>query len=64
MINKMMNKKLIVIVVLMFTIASIGIFIGRWKISNVCAEEGYEELKVFSEVLSLVRKNYVEDAKP
>ncbi len=64
MINKMMNKKLIVIVVLMFTVASIGIFIGRWKISNVCAEEGYEELKVFSEVLSLVRKNYVEDAKP
>ena len=64
MIHRLMNKKIIFTVVLMFAITSIGIFIGRWTISSVCAEEGYEELKVFSEVLSLVRKNYVEDVKP
>jgi len=61
---KVINKKIVFIVVLMFAITSVGIFIGRWTISSVCAEEGYEELKVFSEILSLVRKNYVEDVKP
>ena len=52
MIHRLMNKKIIFTVVLMFAITSIGVFIGRWTISSVCAEEGYEELKVFSEVLS------------
>ena len=61
---KVINKKIVLIVVLMFAITSVGIFIGRSTISSVCAEEGYEELKVFSEILSLVRKNYVEDVKP
>ncbi len=65
MAKKAMNKKLILIMILIFTVASAGIFIGRWSISIVDAEvEGYEELKVFSEALSIVRKNYVEDIKP
>ncbi len=65
MVRKVLNKKLVVIVALIFAVTSAGIFIGRWTAaSSVSAEEGYEELKVFSEVLSLVRKNYVEDVKP
>ena len=65
MIKKMIEKRLILFVILIFTVASAGIFVGRWTISNVNAEaEGYEELKVFTEAMSLVRKNYVEDMKP
>lgn len=59
----MIKKRIILIVVLIFTVASAGILIGRW--SSVGAEvEGYEELKVFTEALSIVRKNYIEDVKP
>ncbi len=65
MIKKMTKKKIILMVVLIFAIASAGILIGRWSISSEGAEvEGYEELKVFTEAMSLIRKNYVEDAKP
>ncbi|MEW6419502.1 MAG: S41 family peptidase [Nitrospirota bacterium] len=65
MIRKMTKKRIILMVILIFTVASAGILIGRWTISSVGAEvEGYEELKVFTETLSIVRKNYVEDVKP
>jgi len=62
--NKTLSRKILVTIVLIFTVASAGIFIGRWTLSSVEAEEIYEELKIFSEALSLVRKNYVEDVKP
>jgi len=56
---------MIVNAVLVCTIIAAGIFIGRWTLSSVSAQaDGYEELKVFTEALSIVRKNYVEDAKP
>ena len=64
MFQKLLSKKVVIAVILVFTVATAGILIGRWKISSVGAEEGYEELKVFTEALSLVRKNYVEDVKP
>lgn len=64
MFQKLFSKKVVIAVILVFTVATAGILIGRWKISSVGAEEGYEELKVFTEALSLVRKNYVEDVKP
>lgn len=64
MFQKLLGKKLVIAVILVFTVAAAGILIGRWKICSVGAEEGYEELKVFTEALSLVRKNYVEDVKP
>ncbi len=64
MVNKTLSRKILVTIVLIFTVASAGIFIGRWTLSSVEAEEIYEELKIFSEALSLVRKNYVEDVKP
>jgi len=65
MIKNMTSRKLLLVAVLIFAVASAGIFVGRWTISSMAAEsEGYEELKIFSEALSLVRKNYVEDIKP
>ena len=58
-----MNKKRIILILMLIVIvASTGVLIGRWSI--VGAEgEGYEELKVFTEALSMVKKNYVEDVK-
>jgi len=65
MSKKMNKKRIILTIVLIFTIASAGILVGRWTISSVSAEmAGYEELKVFTEAISLIRKNYVEEVKP
>jgi len=56
------KKKIVLIWILILTIASAGVLIGRWSI--VGAEgEGYEELKIFTEAISMVKKNYVEDVK-
>ncbi|MDI6890534.1 MAG: S41 family peptidase [Thermodesulfovibrionales bacterium] len=58
----MIKKRTILVLLLIFAIASAGILIGRWSI--VGAEgEGYEELRVFTEALSIVKKNFVEDVK-
>jgi len=63
--KRMMGKRIILMVALIFAVASTGILIGRWTISSVDAEmNGYDELRVFSEAMSIVRKNYVEDTKP
>ncbi len=60
----MKNKRLILIWILILTTAVSGIFIGRLSLGSMKAEgEGYEDLKVFTEVLSIVKKNYVEDVK-
>ncbi|MFZ6016009.1 MAG: S41 family peptidase [Nitrospirota bacterium] len=62
--KEMIKKKKVLIWILILTVASAGILIGRWSVKNVSAEgEGYEELKTFTEVLSIVRKSYVEDVK-
>lgn len=60
--KRTLEKRIILMVVLIFIVASTGIFIGRWTIGNVDAVvEGYDELKVFTEAISVVRKNYVEN---
>lgn len=65
MVKKLINKKAILVIFIIFAVASAGISIGRWTVNSVGAEgEIYEELKLFSEALSLVRKNYVEEVKP
>jgi len=56
------KKRIVLIWVLILTVASAGVLIGRWSV--VGAEgEGYEDLKIFTEALSMVKKNYVEDVK-
>jgi len=60
----MLRKRLLVIWLFIFIVASAGIFIGRWSVTSVSAEgEGYEELRTFTEVMSMVKKYYVEEVK-
>lgn len=65
MIKRKLSKRTILIVIVILAVASAGISIGRWTVTSVNAEgDIYEELKLFSEAISLVRKNYVEEVKP
>jgi len=65
MINRRTGKRTILIFIIILAVASAGISIGRWTVTSVNAEgDIYEELKLFSEAISLVRKNYVEEVKP
>jgi carboxyl-terminal processing protease len=65
MLRRLTRQKYILIAILVFSVVSTGIFVGRWATTSVGAEvEGYEDLKTFSEAFSLVRKNYVENVKP
>jgi len=59
------SKGLIGLIVLVLTIALLGVFVGRWSAGGVHPEgEIYENLKIFTEALSLVQKNYVEEVDP
>lgn len=58
------RMKILITWALILTVAAAGIIVGRWSVDLVNAEvEGYENIKVFTEALSIVRKNYVEDVK-
>jgi carboxyl-terminal processing protease len=59
-----MNKKVGILVfwLLLVLMAAGGIFVGRMSVGIVNAEgEVYPELKLFTEVMALVKTNYVED---
>jgi len=58
------KRKVFVIWALILAVAVAGIIVGRWSIGLVNAEvEGYENIKVFTEALSIIKRNYVEDMK-
>ncbi len=58
------KKQTFLVFFLVLAVATTGILIGRLSVTAVSAEgEGYEELKTFTEVLSMVKKHYVEDVK-
>jgi len=60
----MFKRRVLVVWLFIFIVASAGIFIGRWSVTSVSAEgEGYEELRTFTEVMSMVKKYYVEEVK-
>ncbi|MBE0426251.1 MAG: S41 family peptidase [Nitrospirae bacterium] len=61
MVNKILRKRIILTIILIFAFASAGIFIGKFIVD--AEEDVYEELKVFTEALSIVKKNYVDEAK-
>lgn len=59
-----MRKRTTVIWMLLFLLVASGILIGRFPVSSVGAEgESYADLKTFTEVLSMVKKHYVEEVK-
>src|SRR5208283_415146 len=55
------RKWLVVTTVLCFALAAA--FIGKWTIGTGNAQSSYEELKTFTEVLTLIKKNYVDEVK-
>ncbi len=60
----MKGKKTTLILLLVILVAAVSVSIGRYSVTNVSAAgEGYEELKTFTEVMSMVRKYYVEEVK-
>jgi len=60
----MARKRILLVWLFIFIVASAGIFIGRLSVTTVSAEgEGYEELRIFTEVMAMVKKYYVEDVK-
>jgi len=60
----MISKRTALIWILILLVATTGILIGRLTVTSVSAEgESYEELKTFTEVMSMVKKHYVEEVK-
>jgi len=58
------KKQTFLVFFLVLAVATTGIVLGRLSVTAVSAEgEGYEELKTFTEVLSMVKKHYVENVK-
>ena len=55
------RKWLVVTTILCFAFAAA--LIGKWTIGTVNAESGYEDLKTFTEVLTLIKKDYVDEVK-
>lgn len=59
----MFRKKKYLLTTIILSIAVIGVLVGRWTVTTVKAESSYEELKTFTEVLTIIKKNYVDDTK-
>jgi carboxyl-terminal processing protease len=59
----MFRRRRWLFVTVIFSIALIGIVVGRWAVETVNAQNGYEELRTFTEVLTLIKKNYVDEVK-
>lgn len=60
----MKGKRTLLIWMMVVMVAAIGVSVGRLSATSVSAAgEGYEELKTFTEVMSMVKKYYVEDVK-
>jgi len=60
----MTGKKTALVWMLIIMVAVLGVSIGRLSVNSVSAAgEGYEELKTFTEVMSMVKKHYVEEVK-
>ena len=58
------KKQTFLVFFLVLAVATSGIVLGRLSVTAESAEgEGYEELKTFTEVLSMVKKHYVEEVK-
>ncbi|WP_420264383.1 S41 family peptidase [Candidatus Magnetominusculus dajiuhuensis] len=51
-------------IVLVGVFVGSGVMIGKWAVRSVSAEsDTYQELKLFTEVISIIKSNYVEEVK-
>lgn len=57
-----MKKKVFRILIVLLLIVS-GVLIGRISTATKSGTEGYEELKVFTEAFSVIKRNYVDEVK-
>jgi carboxyl-terminal processing protease len=56
--------KILLIWFLIVFVSSAGVFLSKWGVDSVDAGgDAYKELKIFTEVLSLVERNYVEEVE-
>jgi len=56
------RQKTVIVWMAVILIALSGVLIGRLSIKSVSADgEPYEDIKIFAEILSLVKKNYVDE---
>lgn len=61
--ERMFRRKKWILITIIFSLVLAGIVVGRWTVATVSAQNGYEELRTFTEVLTLIKKNYVDDIK-
>lgn len=59
----MVSKKRWIKAVLSVAFIVSVLVLARWAVTGVNAQSSYEDLKIFTEVLSHIRKNYVEEVK-
>jgi len=59
----MLSKRKWLVVTIVVTFALTAALIVKWPIGSVNAENSYEELKTFTEVMTLIKKNYVDEVK-
>lgn len=59
----MIFKNIFLKLLIFFSLVVVGSLLTTYALRTVDAQNGYEELKVFTEVLSIIKKNYVEEVK-
>lgn len=59
----MFSRKKLILIPAVLLILFGGIVMGRWGIQAVSAQSSYEDLRLFTEVMSMIKKNYVDDVK-
>lgn len=63
MIFKNNNRKIFLKLLIFFSLVVVSSLLTTYALRTVDAQNGYEELKVFTEVLSIIKKSYVEEVK-
>lgn len=61
--EKMSSKRKLLVVTIILCFALASVFIGKLTTATVNAQGNYEELKTFMEVMTLIKKNYVDEVK-
>ncbi len=58
-----MTKKRLIVMAFITGLGIIALLAGTYTLKTVNAQSGYEELRTFTEVLTIINKNYVDEVK-
>lgn len=61
--NLKISKKRLLIIAFVCSLGIIALLAGTYTLKTVSAQNGYEELKTFTEVISIIKKSYVDEVK-